>query len=206
MNRGIQDIQFPVRLLLKNIVNDGDTVIDATAGLGRDTLFLAQLVGAEGKVYAFDVQKNAIQATQNLLKNRGMDKQVELYCTGHENISGLIKAKVKAAMFNLGYLPGSDRSIITKPHTTITALSSILDILDYLGVIILTVYRGHNGGEEESVMLNSFLAELPKKDFSVLEGTYLNQDNNSPYFVIVQKNRGQAHENPSSDEDPGTCY
>jgi len=43
--------------LLKATVEEGDTVVDATAGNGHDTLFLAQLVGDSGQVYAFDVQK-----------------------------------------------------------------------------------------------------------------------------------------------------
>ncbi len=30
---------------------------------------------------------------------------------------------------------------------------------------------------------------LPKQDYSVLEGRYLNQGEKSPYWVMVQKNR-----------------
>lgn len=37
-------------------VHEGDTVVDATAGNGGDTLWLARAVGPGGCVYAFDTE------------------------------------------------------------------------------------------------------------------------------------------------------
>ena len=48
--------------LLAQATPAGGTAIDATAGNGHDTLFLAQCVGANGRVYAFDIQPQALAA------------------------------------------------------------------------------------------------------------------------------------------------
>ncbi|MCW1009284.1 class I SAM-dependent methyltransferase, partial [Streptococcus anginosus] len=80
---------------------------------GYDTLFLAQLAK---KVYAFDIQEQAIKQTAKRLAEAKVDN-VELFLTGHENVGQYIKS-TKAAIFNLGYLPSADKSVITQPHTT----------------------------------------------------------------------------------------
>lgn len=48
--------------------------------------------------------------------------------------------------FNLGYLPGGDKTLITEPHTTLKALNVAKDILTPGGLISLVVYVGHPGG------------------------------------------------------------
>nr|MDA8226139.1 class I SAM-dependent methyltransferase [Desulfitobacterium hafniense] len=97
-------------------------------------------------------------------------------------------------MFNLGYLPGGDTGITTKPESTIKALSQALRLLQVNGMIVLTIYRGHEGGSQEAQGVNQVLMALSKRDFSVLEGKYINQAINSPYWVVVQKNRGIIYE------------
>lgn len=47
--------------LLKMAAGEGDIVVDATMGNGHDTQFLAELVGENGHVYAFDIQESASQ-------------------------------------------------------------------------------------------------------------------------------------------------
>ncbi|CAH1190100.1 hypothetical protein PAECIP111893_00175 [Paenibacillus plantiphilus] len=53
--------------LIVERVSPGDTVVDATCGNGVDTRFLAELVGARGTVYAFDIQAQALQRTSERL-------------------------------------------------------------------------------------------------------------------------------------------
>jgi methylase of polypeptide subunit release factors len=187
--RGIQDTQTLIKLYLQNIIQDGDLAIDATAGRGRDTLFLAQCVGSKGKVFAFDIQREAISATEALLKAHGLAERVELFTKSHDEICLYIKNRIKAAIFNLGYLPGSDQGIVTRADRTIAAVRQVLNLLENRGVVVLTVYRGHEGGLEESRELTRFLSEFPKKNFSVLQGIYLNQGELSPYWIMIQKNR-----------------
>ena len=46
---------------LAEVIGPGDLCLDATAGNGLDTLFLAQRAGEIGTVHAMDVQKDALR-------------------------------------------------------------------------------------------------------------------------------------------------
>jgi precorrin-6B methylase 2 len=201
--RGIQDIQAFLHGYLQKYLNDGDITVDATAGRGRDTLFLAQCVGNAGKVFAFDIQTEAVQATQELLREQGLAHRVQLLSVSHAEIEKYVPPGVKAAVFNLGYLPGYEKKVITRPETTLQALTQLLKLLQEKGLIVITVYRGHEGGLEESNALLHYLSKLPKKDFGVLQGIYLNQGETSPYWIIIQKTRRIVDENPPSKKNPG---
>ena len=98
--------------LLQKVVNSGDVVIDATAGNGYDTLFLAELVGQTGHVYSFDVQEEAMTSTKAKLDDENIH-HVTLIHDGHQHVLNYVKQPISAAIFNLGYLPGSDQSITT---------------------------------------------------------------------------------------------
>ena len=126
-----------VKTLLKSTVTPGDHVIDATAGNGHDSLFLAQLVGMSGHVYSFDVQESAIEST--LLRLADWRDNTTVIHAGHETIKNYVHAEISAAVFNLGYLPGADHSIITRPETTIKAIESCLKLLKVGGLIVLVV-------------------------------------------------------------------
>lgn len=175
--------------LLKEIVQPNDHVIDATMGNGNDTAFLADLVGENGKVYAFDVQKIALQNTEKRLKENELSAQVILFHQGHETIGDVVAADVpvKAAVFNLGYLPKSDKEIITLPDTTKTAIKAILNRLVAKGRIVLVVYYGHNGGEQELTMVNEFCQSLPQKEYNVLSYQFINQANQPPILYCIEK-------------------
>lgn len=188
-NRGIQDTQVLLRNYLQSVIKQGDKVIDATAGRGRDTLFLAKCVGSIGKVFAFDIQEEAIKSTQQLLAEHGLSDRVQLFQVSHDEIPAYVPGGISVAVFNLGYLPGSYKGITTKAETTIQAVMKTLKLLIERGIIILTIYRGHQGGLSEANALENFLAELPKKEYSVLQGVYLNQGELSPYWIMIQKNR-----------------
>ncbi|HHV64149.1 MAG TPA: methyltransferase domain-containing protein [Peptococcaceae bacterium] len=188
VDRGIRDIQVFLRQFLEKNISYGDMAVDATAGLGRDTLFLAQCVGDKGKVFAFDIQEQAIKATQELLQEQGLAHRVQLLAVSHSEIAKYVPPGIQAAVFNLGYLPGFGKKIVTRPETTLQALTQVLKLLKKNGLVAITVYRGHEGGLEESETLISYLSKLPKQDFSVLQGIYLNQGEESPYWIIIQKN------------------
>ncbi len=204
--RGIEDTQTLLKSHLKGIIREGDYVIDGTAGRGRDTLFLAQCVGPQGQVYAFDIQEEAITATEKLLLTHHLRDRVVLLRRSHDEITVCIKNRIKAAIFNLGYLPDSANPLTTKAETTLEAVKQVLVLLEYKGVLALTVYRGHEGGLEESDSLLRYISGLPKKDFSVLQGIYLNQGGLSPYWIMIQNNREDKHENPSTKKNSGTHY
>ena len=136
-------------------LRDGDIAIDATAGNGHDTCFLANCVGSTGKVYAIDIQQAAIDATRGLLrKTIGDTKHVELILGDHAKalarLVTSIGTQVSAITFNLGYLPQSNKSIQTTASSTVRALELSLQLLRADGLLSVIAYRGHPGGREES--------------------------------------------------------
>ncbi len=175
------------REYIRSCVREGDSVIDATAGNGHDTLFLAHQVGDKGKVFSFDLQKEAIERTGQLLENKRMIHRVVLIQDSHERMPDYVVGPVSAIMFNLGYLPGGDRKVITYPEPTVSALSSGLMMLRPKGIITVTIYTGHAGGIEESNAILSFCAGLNQDQFTALHYRIINQVNDPPSLVVIEK-------------------
>lgn len=175
--------------LLSNTINQGDIVIDATVGNGKDTVLLAKLVGSLGKVYGFDVQKQAIQTTKEKLLLTGLLPQVELLHQGHETVGAVLDEQtvISGAVFNLGYLPKSDKTIITRSNTTIEAMSAILPKLRVGALMILVVYYGHEGGQEEKDAVLDFVTKLPQKEYAVLRYGFINQKNHPPFVLAIER-------------------
>ena len=183
LQRVLQYAQF----LLKETVETGDIVVDATAGNGYDTTFLAQLVGENGHVFAFDVQQQAIESTNKRLTEAGMANRVSTILDGHENVAQYVQQPISAAIFNLGYLPGSEHQIITKPNTTLQAIESLLKLLKVGGMIVLVVYYGHEGGKEERDQVIEYVSNLPQKKVHVLRYEFINQKNDPPFIIALEK-------------------
>lgn len=184
----MRSAQHYSHFLLQECVTHGDHVIDATAGNGHDTVFLAQLVGDSGHVYAFDIQQEAIQATQKRAISLGLH-HISYFVASHASISNYIAdtIPIKGAIFNLGYLPGSDKSIITRATSTIQAIQAILPTLSKKGRIVIVSYYGHEGGIEEKNALISFLSSLPQKEWSVLQYQFINQVHSPPICFCIEK-------------------
>ncbi|GEN57667.1 putative rRNA methylase YtqB [Halolactibacillus alkaliphilus] len=176
--------------LLKETIHPGDIVVDATMGNGHDTLLLSQLVGETGTVYAFDIQKQALKETEQRLFAHNQPQR-QLILDSHANILNHLSPEhhhqITAAIFNLGYLPGSDKSIITTPDSTIEAVTHLITHLKIGGLIILVVYHGHPGGDEERDQLISSLASLDQKEFDVLRYGFINQKNHPPFILAIKK-------------------
>lgn len=179
-------IQY-AQTLLSMAVEDGDIAIDATAGNGHDTVFLAELVGPNGYVYAFDVQKEAVDSTLLRVLDHAYEDRVRVLNRGHETIDEFVDKEIGAAIFNLGYLPGSDHSIVTKPNTTLEAIQKMLKLLKVGGMIVLVVYHGHEGGKEERDEIIRFVSALPQKYVHVLRYEFINQKNDPPFIIALEK-------------------
>ena len=167
---------------LEEVVTDEDIVIDATMGNGHDTLFLARLAK---KVYAFDIQEQAVEQTTKRLAEAKLDN-VELLLTGHENVDQYVES-IKAAIFNLGYLPSADKTVITQPHTTIQALEKLCQRLVAGGRIAIMIYYGHAGGDVERDAVLDFVSQLPQQEFTVALYKTINQINQPPFLVMIEK-------------------
>jgi|SRR5699024_5539885 len=176
--------------LLEESVELGDLVIDATCGNGHDSLFLSDLVGENGRVLSFDIQEQAIQTTkQKLIQDERTN--VTLIHDSHENLNEYLSiqknVEVGGAIFNLGYLPRSDKKVITKGDSTLKAIQILLKYLRKDRLIVLVVYHGHEGGKEEKEMLLKYLLELDQKKYNVLRYGFINQKNNPPFILAIQK-------------------
>ena len=174
-------------LFLNSFVRGGDAVIDATCGNGHDTLLLAGLVGAEGHVWGFDVQQEAIDETGRRGADAGLTDRLTLLRTGHENMAQHVTGPVRAVLFNLGYRPGGDRSIITHPESTSAALGQSLELLGSGGVVIVTVYPGHSGGADERSCVEQWAATLNPRRFHSWRMGQTNVSSDAPYLMLVQK-------------------
>lgn len=174
--------------LLEERINNGDVVVDATAGNGHDTVFLARLVGDKGKVHAYDIQEQALTNTRKKLQEQNLSHRVILHHASHTEIA-LLDTSIKAAVFNLGYLPGSDKSIVTQPETTAQAVDGAISLLTPGGIVVIVVYRGHEGGDREGAVVERLLGELSPSHYKVLKYAYINMPNNPPYLLAVEKNR-----------------
>jgi predicted methyltransferase len=178
---------------LRQVLKNGDTVIDATAGTGQDTLFLASCVGNAGRVFAFDIQKQALVETANLLKEKGFSNNTTLINRGHEEMQEILNQKenfaekIKAIMFNLGYFPGGDQNIITTSKTTLKALEAGLQLLAPGGLITLCLYPGHPGGRTEAAQVLQWCENL-QDPFVAHHFQTLNRKT-PPTLVLIQKTR-----------------
>lgn len=173
--------------IISKIVLNGDTVVDCTAGNGNDTVFLANLVGERGKVYSFDIQKTAMEKTRQKLDAKGLSDRVSLINDGHQNLNHYICTPIKAAMFNLGYLPGGDHSIGTKGNTTIAAIEAALDLLIVHGIISIVVYYGGDSGFDEKNEVMEYIKSIDCKKYTVMRSEFVNQINCPPILVGIEK-------------------
>jgi len=175
--------------LLKKEVKVGAVVVDATAGNGHDTKFLANLVGKKGEVYAFDIQQEALDNTADLLEINSLAKQCKLINSDHAEIDKYIEEDLDSVIFNLGYLPGGNKEIITKSESTITALKKSLELLKVTGLIILVIYSGHQGGEKEKESILDYSSNLDYKKYNVLNYKFLNQPGPPPEIIAIKKRK-----------------
>ena len=180
--------QFSHEIILSVNLEDG-IFIDATAGNGHDTLFLAQHIEKGSKILAFDIQEQAILQTRQLLQNNDLEEKVTCILDSHAQILNYLEEEdfVRLAIFNLGYLPGSDKKIITIPSSTLKAIEILLDRLENKGKIIIVSYYGHDGGIEEKNSVEELLSALSQKEWSVLKYQFINQINCPPICYVIEK-------------------
>ncbi|KOR26516.1 class I SAM-dependent methyltransferase [Clostridium sp. L74] len=164
----------------------GDVAVDCTLGNGNDTILLANLVGNEGKIFSFDIQKEAIQGTKEKLKDFPY-KNIILINDGHENLDKYIQEKANLFVFNLGYLPGNNHNVTTKAETTLKAVEKALKLLDDNGIVLLAIYHGHESGKEEKIVLEDFTSKLDQKVYNVMKSVFINQANNPPILICIEK-------------------
>ncbi len=182
----VVDLRSLQRQFLNAHIKQGGTVIDFTMGNGHDTAWLADAVGEDGHVYAFDIQEQAVNNTKARLAERGLLARCTLYCTSHEYVLDYVREPICVGVFNLGWLPGSDKTLRTHHASTRKAVEGAISLCAHDGIILIAVYPGHEEGEIEGEMLTEFLATLDKQLYSVSKFRLINSPT-APYFFAVEK-------------------
>jgi predicted methyltransferase len=169
-----------------NHLGEGDVAVDFTMGNGHDTAFLSKTVGKSGHVYAFDVQEMALASTAENLEREGCEHNYTLILDSHHNVKKYVKTPIKAGMFNLGYLPGSDKKVTTMRETTMPAIEAAIELLEHGGVLLVAVYPGHAEGDAEGKMLLDYFATLDRHVICCTLIRILNSPT-SPFFIVIEK-------------------
>ena len=168
-------------------LREGEVAVDFTMGNGNDTLFLSKTVGEGGRVYAFDIQEEALASTLQHLKENGAPENYTLICASHHRVREFVSEPIKAGMFNLGYLPRSGKKAVTTlRETTMPAVEAAIDMLLPDGVLIIAIYPGHEEGALEGEMLREYFKGLSRFRICASEFKILNSPT-SPYFFLLEK-------------------
>ena len=169
-------------------LDENTIAIDATAGNGHDTVFLA---ARARRVFAFDIQALAIANTCQRLEQSNLLEKVRLLQKGHQTMAAAIPAhyhgRIGVIMFNLGYLPGADKQLITQADTTLVALNAALGLLQKHGIISLLVYPGHAGGEQEHQTIQTWLEKHRAAEIALDVFQASQPKPTSPVLYIIHK-------------------
>lgn len=176
----------------KNHLKPGDIAIDATCGNGNDTLFLSQLLLSDpsSAVFSFDIQAEAILNTENLLKRHLSPdhfRRVLLHRRSHLELNSIpLPYSPRLVVYNLGYLPGGNKSLTTKTETTLESVQMSLELISDDGALSIMCYPGHEEGAREELALVSWAESLPSKMWSVCYHRWINRPR-APSFLWISR-------------------
>jgi threonine dehydrogenase-like Zn-dependent dehydrogenase len=186
---------------ISRFLREGDLAVDATAGNGHDTLFLARCVGCAGRVVGFDIQPRALEETRRRLEGAGMADRVILLLRSHREIAAALaeeteKRAPQVIVFNLGYLPGGEKKLTTRAEETVPALEAALGILAVGGAMSVMLYPGHPEGKREAAAVNRWAENLTGPIDAILCRP-ANRGEDSPCLLAIEK-RSTAREQSQS--------
>lgn len=175
-----------VQARMEDYLEEGLVVVDATLGNGNDSYKLLQYIGAEGRLYGFDIQEAALENSRKKLEGLGLNNY-KLILDSHEHMGEYIREEVDYIIYNLGYLPGGDKSITTQGKTTIKSIDIGLDLLRENGLMNIVAYWGHDSGKLEKDDLEKHLSLLDQKQYHVIKHEFINQKNNPPILYEIER-------------------
>ena len=173
------------KYFIRNHLRPGDVAVDFTMGNGHDTEFLSKTVGESGHVYAFDIQEQALASTARRLREAGCPENYTLIHDSHQYVKNYVKTPFRAGMFNLGWLPGGDKSITTLRESTMPAVEAAIDLMDRDAILNIAVYPGHAEGAAEGNMLCEYLSGISRHKICATRVNILNSPT-SPYFIVIE--------------------
>lgn len=178
---------------LENTLPAGGTFLDATCGNGHDTLFLCRKASPNGRVLAMDIQPSAVEATNRLLAEHGLQGVGRAIVCDHRDLGHLVPpGTLDAAVFNFGWLPGADHAVHSAAESTLPALQAALDALKPGGVLTAVLYSGKVIGDGEKQAVLEFFRALPLTKYTVLVCEFANWASTAPLPCFVLKKPFQA--------------
>lgn len=177
---------------LQALITPNSRVIDATLGNGFDTEKIIEQLGPKGAIYAFDIQKEAVERSRDRLQpifNQPQENRPEitLICDSHTQFARYITEPIDFIIYNLGYLPKGDKTITTQAHTTLESIKVGLQLLAPNGTMLIALYPGHPAGKVEKYHLEKYLSKLDQRQFHVLQEQFINQQNHPPLIYLIEK-------------------
>lgn len=182
------------------------TAVDGTCGNGHDTLFLAETLAEIGGkphgVFAFDVQPAALEAARARLG--ALANSVSLLLASHARLAEelarpenrpaslagdatISPPPIASAMYNLGFLPGSDKRVVTTAGDTLASLRSAAELLAPRGVLLVHAYGGHPGGREELEAVDAWHAALPFEHWMAARYALHNKSRNPEALFLAER-------------------
>ena len=183
--RMIDLLELQKEFILRHL-GEGGVAVDFTMGNGHDTSFLSKVVGEGGRVYAFDIQPEAIESTRKTLDADGCPDNVTLILDSHSNVKKYVSENISAGMFNLGFMPGGDKTKTTMRETTLPAVRDAVDMLAPGGILSVAIYPGHAEGDAEGRELREYYGTLDRHEYCCTEIHIVNSPA-SPYFTIIER-------------------
>ena len=177
------------------------TLVDGTCGNGHDTLFLAEtaspflasLPQVQINLLAFDIQATAVAATQERLHGQSFPQNLTLsyFNQGHEHAAKHCppKAPPILAVYNLGFLPGSDKAVITTPDKSLASFEGLLPLMPPRAMFVIHAYGGHQGGLNEVKAVRHWAASLPEDQWTARCYETITPVKNPESLFIIEKLR-----------------
>lgn len=173
--------------ILDSINIDVKYIIDMTLGNGNDAYKLLEKY-TDSFLYGFDIQMEAINNSYERLSKLSFDNRFRLINDDHQNLLAHIDDRIDLAIYNLGYLPGGDKSIKTSAKSTVISLDKLLNnLLNKSGMVFITSYTGHPGGKEEYDELINYVSKLNQKKYHIISFDFPNQSNNPPKLIVIER-------------------
>lgn len=189
-------------------------MIDATCGNGHDSLLLGKLAltGSTGTLYCIDIQQEAIESTRRAFyasENFSEElkscfpERIKFVCGSHESFPEEVAPNSVALIaYNLGYLPGQRRNadeaafVRTEAATTLSSIGRASELLKEGGLLSVTAYPGHEGGEEELLAVQSRLAMLDADQWRVHSHAPLNRPLSPTLFLAFKIEKFSYYKQP----------
>lgn len=179
MFKYVADISKLSHFIIKDFLENKVVAIDGTLGNGFDTDFLSNNFE---KVYSFEIQKEACDKYKERNKSN-----VEVINDSHHLFKDYVKDDVDCIMYNLGFLPGGNKSVTTMHTTSLQSIKDGLEMLRSGGIMTICIYKGHAEGAIEETCILSYLSSLPKNKYGVMSHNYLNRADTAPLLLVIEK-------------------